>query len=251
MIPTFEAQREAWSCPPVDDVGYMSSAELLKLSDDSLRLLILNMEANRYQGWRNYENGWRAGLHLDDTEGARILDFGCGTGLEGLQYARDLKNLVDVADIYAYNVALAQRVIRLFTGTIVPGIILGPGPQPAAVSPRQYDVIHAAGVLHHIPNVVEVVETLSHWLDWRGQLRVMMYSDRGWRIATGTEPPFDVTDHSRREKFVHYFDSVGDWADWYDADRLEQRFGKWFKLTEFQYITHDDRFCTAILTKRD
>src|ERR1051326_6937817 len=84
---SFIDQQEQWSRPPVDDVGYLPSSQLLQLADADLVELIEKMARVRYTGWRNYENRWRVTLGLDDTHGKRILDFGCGTGLEALQVA--------------------------------------------------------------------------------------------------------------------------------------------------------------------
>ena len=73
-IPSFESQREAWSNPPVDDVGYISSESLMKLDDDELLEMIQTMETTRYSGWRNEGNMWREVLGLDSTH-----DKACST----------------------------------------------------------------------------------------------------------------------------------------------------------------------------
>ena len=54
----------AWSSPPVDDVGYVSSASMLKLPDDDLFDLVVSFERTRYQGWRNWNGNWRRGGDL-------------------------------------------------------------------------------------------------------------------------------------------------------------------------------------------
>jgi hypothetical protein len=85
-----------------------------------------------------------------------------------------------------------------------------------------------------------------------GIARIMVYSDHGWRQATGTEPPDDVTaDPVVLERFVRAFDQVGEYADWYDQARIEQRFGDLFTIERFAYLTPEKRYCAAVLRKRE
>jgi SAM-dependent methyltransferase len=118
---------------------------------------------------------------------------------------------------------------------------------PAQVDP---DVVHASGVVHHIPDPVPVVEAMAGWLAPGGELRLMLYTDVCWRLVTGTEPPEDVTGHPLRERYVREMDQVGEWADWYSPQRLVDRFGKWFELEDAQYISPNSRYMTAVMVKR-
>ena len=63
-------------------------------------------------------------------------------------------------------------------------------------------------------------------------------------------PPEDVTDSPLREKFVRQWDAVGDWADWYNQQRLVDRFGEWFEVTDYQPITRGGEFVGAVLQKK-
>src|SRR5258708_6545824 len=136
----FAHQQQEWSRPPVDDYAYKSSEELLQLPDQALRDLILKTQHIRYTGWRNHNNLWRECLGLDTTEGKRILDFGCGIGLEALQFAP--KNDVIVADIVDPNVRLAQRVVGLFGYATTPAAIFGEAP---FVDVGQVDIFYSNG----------------------------------------------------------------------------------------------------------
>ena len=57
----------AWSLPPVDDVGYLSSAEMLTWNDDHLHEVIERMRQTRYTGWRNHDGLWRRYMALDEN----------------------------------------------------------------------------------------------------------------------------------------------------------------------------------------
>lgn len=247
MIPTFTARRQSWSHPPVDDVGYVSSRELLAAPAQELRTLIANAESNRYGGWRNYRNLWRKTLRLDETHDKVVLDYGCGIGIEALQYART-GNEVIVADISRDNVRLAMRVLEL------EGFSAGAFQITKAVPVNSlfgnFDVIHCAGVLHHIPDARRVVQAMAARMSEGGELRLMVYSDEAWRIACGTEPPDRVEDDPGFHTYWTHWDAVGGYADWYDPDKLVERFGQWFDLVEWSYLTERHEYLGARMVKR-
>jgi ubiquinone/menaquinone biosynthesis C-methylase UbiE len=247
---TFESQREAWRRIPVDDAAYLDVSDLLQLEDRVLLHVAQDMERRRYVGWRNHDNLWRQHMGLDSVTGKRILDYGCGFGIEAVQYARN-DNRVVIADQNNDTVLLAERVMYLYGFEPVWHYVIDVASPPfLAVDDSEFDLIVMNGVLHHIEDPVPVVREMHRWLAREGELRVMVYTDRAWCMATDTEPPADVTDHPAREKFVRWGDEVGDWADWYNRERLEQRFGEWFTVREWHYITPDDRYGIAIMDRR-
>ena len=225
----------AWASPPVDDVGYISSATLLELSDEELCELVVAFERTRYEGWRNFNGNWRRVLKMDETTDKDVIDYGCGVGIEGLQYAR-AGNRVLPLDIVPDNVELALRVLMLF------GM-----PATAAVP---VDIVHCSGCLHHIPNPVPTVQVFSEMLKPGGELRLMLYSDWAWIKHIGDDPPENTSEHPAFQGYVAAMDGVGDYADWYDADKLERLFGEWFTLENFEYLTQDMSYCGAVMVKR-
>lgn len=231
----------AWASPPVDDIGYIESKKLLAMRDDDLHDLIVAFERTRYEGWRNFNGNWRRVLKMDQTRDKRVLDWGCGVGIEALQYAR-AGNQVAVTDIVPENVELALYVIEL----------MGYGDRLVkSHSPSlKYDVIHCAGVLHHIPNPVDVMQDFNHRLYADGEIRLMLYSDWAWIKHIGDDPPENTAEHPAFAQYVAAMDAVGDYADWYDADKLERLFGEWFTLENFEYLTQDMAYCGAVMVKR-
>lgn len=244
---------------PVDDVGYVLGSELLKLPDHQFLNVVHRMEATRYGGWRNSGGLWRQHMGLDDIHGKRVLDYGCGLGVESLQYAK-AGNAVSVADINQESIDMALRVLQLHGYSAMAAFRIreeSPGKLPGARD-GEFDLVAMNGVLHHIEDPLPAVQEAHRVLDDGGELRVMVYTDIGWRLATGSEPPEDVTGHPQRPAFVRWGDEVGDWADWYDGERLEKRFGQWFRVREWHYIGHaadglppgKGRYGIGILEKR-
>lgn len=245
----FDLQRQQWSRPPVDSIGYVPVADLLAMPDEELRATIKEANRVRYSSWRNHRNLWVDVLGLNSTTGKDVLDYGCGVGAEALVYA-DAGNQVMVADIVADNVKLAARVLELHGHE--PGTALISDTPPYTGLPvGSFDVVHCSGVLHHIPWARETVEHFAELLRPGGEVRLMLYSDEGWRLATATDPPDDVTVHPLFDQFVHYFDAVGVYADWYDQARIEQRFGDLFTIDRFAYLTPNRRYCAAVLKRRE
>lgn len=257
MTLSFAKRVEQWSSPPVDDVGYISSAELLTWDDEALLDLIQEFENTRYHGWRNWQGRWRDVLGLDDTSNKSVLEYGCGFGIEALQYARR-NNQVSIADISADNLRLAHRVIHLSGYKTLHEMEINekapflPWLKPETNDLDRFDVIHCAGVLHHIPDPEPVVEQMARWLKKDGELRLMVYSDEAWRIATQTEPPDEgkVEDYVEFDLFWKHWDPIGGYADWYSCQRLQQRFGKWFRVRRCRPLTQHGEYLGAVLDKR-
>lgn len=253
----WETYIKAWSNPPVDDVGYLSAATMLGWTDTKLRQTVATMRTTRYslQGCRNWENRWRDLMGLDSTHGQDVLDYGCGVGLEALELAQ-AGNRVSLADISTTNLHLAGRVLYIHSQTIHGSYLVSNRyPYIAGSVDRElterFDVFHCNGVLHHSREPVETMARAHQILRPGGVVRLMVYSDHGWRIATGTEPPDQPETHPWFGRFVRYFDSVGDYADWYNRDRLEQRFGDLFTVERCEYLTPDMRYLGAVLRRKD
>lgn len=248
-IPTFATRAKQWSSPPVDDVGYIPAKDLLAMPDGELITIIEAFEHTRYNGWRNFGGRWRRALRLDETTDKDVLDYGCGVGIEALQYART-KNRVSVADISKDNVRLAERVLALADYPAVSGYTIE-NKIPPILSPKKYDVIHCAGVLHHIPKPEPIVEWMASILREYGELRLMVYTDEAWKIATRTEPPEDdVYNYEEFDAFWQHWDPIGGYADYYTRPRLQERFGEWFTVETYQPLTQHGEYAGAILRKR-
>lgn len=230
----------------MDDVGYLSSETLLLFPERDLRDLIHRFEQNRYDGWRNYENRWREVLGLDSTHDKTVLDYGCGFGIEALQYARAGNDIV-LADISRDNVRLAMRVLALEGFSA--GSFQITEEMPMNPMFGTFDVIHCAGVLHHIPDPVPVVEMMAAQLSDEGELRLMLYSDIAWRLATNSEPPAVVTEDERFDTYWTCWDPIGGYADWYDEARLLGRFGHMFDLVRYEPLTENGAYVGAVLRK--
>jgi len=232
-----------WARPPVDDVGYISSAHMLQWSDDHLRATIAQMERTRYDvnGWRNWHNGWREFFGLDTTHGKRILDFGCGVGLEALQFAR-AGNDVMVTDIVPDNVALAIRVLELHGYANCKASVMMDGTPTWS----DMEIFYSSGTLHHTPQIRDI---LREALGWCEEARILVYSDRRWTALGIPLPPIDmdISTHTAFQRFVRACDEVGDFADWYSPAKLALRVEGFGRVERCQYIGKGEEFLGAVI----
>ena len=246
-----ELQKKEWARPPVDDVGYIPSTKMLALSDDELKVLVEKFRTTRYTGWRNYEDKWRKFMGLDDTKGKTILDFGCGVGIESLELSLNGNNVI-AADIVDENVELTKRIVNLYGKKVQTKVIDWDFPY-IDLPNHSIDILYMNGVLHHIPYAHDLIKKALNWIRPDGEIRAMLYSDRGWaKYTKSTVPAFDseVTLHPLFPKFLRVFDRVGFHADWYSKERLEWRFGDLVNVVSYDYITNDDRYCVARMTPK-
>jgi len=242
----------SWSQPPVDDLGYFKSEDMLAWSDFRLMDAIEGMRRARYEGSRNHGGLWRKLMGLDLT-GRTVLEYGCGVGMEAAELAGAGNNVV-IADISESNMDLATRVMAL-TGAGRPTNRLRIGPDwPFIMSPpAAFHTVNCSGVLHHIRKARLTMERFHEVLKPGGELRLMVYSDEAWRIYTKTEPPGepDIEDHPKFQHYIDCMDGVGDYATWYDQAKIERLFGDLFEIDEYAYLTPDRRYCAAVLIRKD
>jgi|GEM_PF-3204261 len=246
----FEEAKSEWSHVPVDEIGYLNSAELVLRSESELKTLAQKFEKIRYnpKGWRNWDGLWRKYSGVDSVSGKRVLDFGCGFGIEALQFSKN-GNRVSLADISPHNLGLAEKVLRSF-GLSPAETILVFQDTPFFDTQSPIDLFYSNGVLHHTPRMREILRRAAELLAKEGEIRLMLYSDVAWRIATHAPlPPIDkdITQCPDFFRYVRYLDSYGEYADWYNREKLEYLLGDFLKIREFNYITRDRRYLMTTL----
>lgn len=245
-------KRRGWDYLPVDDVGYVSPCDVALLPDESLREWVRRFEQVRYSGWRNHDGLWRRELGLDTTTGKHVLDYGCGFGIEALQFAR-AGNAVSLADLYYETRQIAVRILRVMGYGHAVRLGMRSMEEPPYLElndSTRFDVFYANGVLHHSTTPRDLLSRAHGLLAPGGELRLMLYSDKAWTQYVGTPLPRefeDVREADGYEKFVEVMDAVGSHADWYNEEKLRMLADGLFTVRRFAYITNDGRYCAAVL----
>lgn len=116
----------------------------------------------------------------DTPRDARILDFGCGTGLSGLALVRRGYTLLDGTD-------LSDRMLAAAEAHQVYGRLWTTDPAaPLPVWPGQYDVIAAVGVISPGAGPADLLAALAERLDPGGRL-AFSFNDRALADPAYTE----------------------------------------------------------------
>lgn len=261
----FIKAKEEWINCPIDDINYFNTEELNKNSDDDIKNLMDKFIKNRYtlednntipkvckKGWRNYKNLWREHL-IDDVRNKIIFDFGCGYGIESLQFLNN-NNQVIIGDINNSTLIIAERVLNIYHKNILDKILVENN-SPYFKLNTKIDIFYSNGVLHHTPNIREILLEAVKYLNQDGEIRLMLYSDIAWKTRTKTDPPrnynVSITTHPKYNSFLRKMDAVGLYADWYDKSKIETLFGDFLILKKFLYITSTKDFCVAILKPKN
>lgn len=226
-----------WSSIPVANVGYLPSEHLKNMSKGKVHTFVVDFEKNRYSlsGWRNTKNLWREYMGLDTTQEKHILDFGCGYGIEALQFLKT-GNTVSIADICSDNLEAASRVAQTF-GYKIQQKILVRSEYPFFES-EQIDIFYANGVLHHTPKAMEILQRVHELLSDKGEVRLLLYSDILRKRF------------SSHKEFVAKTDSVSIYTDWYDKKRINRLCGNLYKV-ELMCLIGRQTFYAVILRKRE
>lgn len=249
----FEAQKRAWSRPPIGGVN-TSSAEILKLPDAEFRAWFEGAWDRQYNPNKQPSN-WRGlyrlalGLDRPAPPDAVVMDFGCGFGFDALSYAHAGYRVL-LADIVRSNLAVAARVISdMGHKTNLLGPVVCSNEEPFFYPPCVVDVYHSSGVLHHTPYARGILERMRDTIAHDGEVRLMLYTDELWRIATGKEPPsYDDMTPEDFATFVRFCDAVGDYADFYTPEKLAELVDGLFTIRSWMPIREDRGYAVAILT---
>ena len=230
----FDRAREEWAAPVFTSIGHFDTAKLLaETTDDQIKETMERCEHYRYDGFDNFENKWRELSGFDTTHGKTVIDFGCGMGVEALQYARS-GNKVILADIAEANVLYAKKSLEVCGfGDDVVGTVVVDGVYPF-FDCQPFDVFHACGVLHHTPDAGAILKRVAELLKPDGECRIMMYSEHLWPHAKDVDT--DVTTQPGFMGFVRGRDGVGQYADWYNLEKMEKvAAGAGFKVAKHGY----------------
>lgn len=123
-------------------------------------------------------------LQVQDLQGKRFLDVGCGSGLFSLA-ARRLGAQVHSFDFDPASVACAIELRKRFDAqpdqwTIESGSAL----DDAYLSRLgEFNVVYSWGVLHHTGSMWRALELIPQRVGPSGRLALALYNDQGWRSS--------------------------------------------------------------------
>ena len=236
---SFSISKKEWEKLPFDDIGYIDASDVLNYSKSNLIAFIQKFEDTRYNenNWRNYKNLWRESLGLDKTKNKIIFDYGCGFGIESLQFAKNENKLI-LGDINLKSIDVASKILETYNFYPIEKVQIR-NQYPFYELNHKIDILYSNGVLHHTPNIKEILIYSLKFLKNNGEIRLLLYSDKMWTAITNAPVPkknFNIRRHNKYWSFVRGADLVGQYANFYSEEKLKYIIGNDFRIDNYQYI---------------
>src|SRR5918911_4038366 len=153
--------REQWGANPC-------GAHVARDYDFGTREYFDAIEAYRYEV---YAPWMKALIGFDQFRGKRLLEIGCGTGTDLLQFARGGAEVIGV-DLTPRSIEIARRRFAVYgqSGTFAIG-----DAENLAFPDDSFDAVYSFGVLHHTPDTGRAIREIRRVLRRGGRAIVMLY----------------------------------------------------------------------------
>jgi 2-polyprenyl-3-methyl-5-hydroxy-6-metoxy-1,4-benzoquinol methylase len=207
----FDVLREKWHEVPAG-TSRLSTREITALPDAQLRDLWEKERWAATVGAGFGIRGWYHTIYKDILRGKRMVDFGCGFGLDGITFAQ-CGAAVTFVDIVESNLVVVERLCGLFGLTSVQFVYLDDINSLSKLK-EQYSAIWCQGSLINAPFEIirhEAQLLLKH-LPVGGRWIELAYPKVRWEREGRL--PFDQWGEST--------DGPGTpWVEWYDLSKLK------------------------------
>ncbi|PKK89216.1 MAG: hypothetical protein CVV64_15530 [Candidatus Wallbacteria bacterium HGW-Wallbacteria-1] len=199
-------------------------------------------ESLDYLHWRNSKYLFIEKLMpLSGHDGLRILDYGCGPGHDAVGFAEFSTPLEVIGvDISASSLAEAGKRLKLHDASCVRLMKIEDNTAALPFPDSHFDLIHSAGVLHHTPNIMEILRELRRVMKPNGRMRVMVYNyDSVWvhlyvawylQVNSGIDSHLSLADAFRRS-----------------ADGIHCPIGRCYRPAEFMGLCESCGFTTEFM----
>ncbi len=112
---------------------------------------------------------------FDRWKGKKVLEVGCGTGTDLLQFLRSGSDACGI-DLSSRSVALARKRLSLFG--FDGGRVFVADAENLPFARNTFDLLYSWGVLHHTPDTVKALDEICRVLRPDGEIRIMLYHRR-------------------------------------------------------------------------
>jgi 2-polyprenyl-3-methyl-5-hydroxy-6-metoxy-1,4-benzoquinol methylase len=210
LITWFDRLRKKWSEVPGGGHNRVKSHELLHLTDHELLDFWSESRHQDTTGERFAVRGWYHLLYKDVLCGKRVMDVGCGLGIDGITFAQNGARVTFV-DIVESNLTVVHRLCDLLELTGVDFCYMEDISSLASLG-VDYDAIWCQGSLINAPFSViraEAQELLKH-LKPDGRWIELAYPKTRWEREG--QLPFD--------RWGEKTDGEAPWIEWYDLHKV-------------------------------
>ncbi|HZL30475.1 MAG TPA: class I SAM-dependent methyltransferase [Pseudolabrys sp.] len=157
----------------------MSSAQYWTRHNVTEHRRFPNAQASfEYFNWRNSQYpGSIELLPLDQASGKVVLDYGCGPGndLVGFSLSSKPKRMIG-ADVSTSSIAESKARLATHGFNNVELIVLSGTSVAMPIADRSIDIVHSAGVLHHLPDIEQALREIRRVIADTGYCQIMVYN---------------------------------------------------------------------------
>lgn len=120
---------------------------------------------------------------FDKWAGKRVLDIGCGIGVDTINFAR-AGAMVTAVELSEESLKLARRQAKIFGLEDRIKFYQADAEHLSDVVPKKaYDLIYSMGVIHHTPHPEAVVRQVRrHYVHDKSIFKLMVYNRHSWRV---------------------------------------------------------------------
>jgi len=212
--------KEYWNRCFYHPYGTLDTKELLSKSDEEIKNLYELTISYRYN---LYEPEQKGIMEIEEFYGKKVLEIGSGAGIDALTMAKHGAK-VTCCDIVNSNIELCKRLFSI--NGLDGNFIVSKEGYDKEEFPDIYDIVYAYGVLHHIPEAKNVVDSLKKYTS---EFIVMLYTDKLQR-----DFPCAVNE--------------GVYTTFYDLESTKRLFSDW-KIVEF--TPFHSRYYVKVKSKKE
>ena len=119
-----------------------------------------------------YATWMKDAIGFDGYQGKRVLEVGCGTGTDLLQFARGGSKVIGI-DLTPRSIEITRQRFRVYD--LNGGFAIGDA-ENLAFPDNSFDVVYSFGVIHHTPDTQRAVSEFHRVLSPGGRAIVMLYN---------------------------------------------------------------------------
>jgi len=149
-------------------------------------------------------------------QGKKVLEIGCGVGIDLLQFARAGADLTAI-DLAPNAIKLAKRNLELhkFQATL-----MNMNAESLEFPDNHFDVVYSHGVLHHTPRPQQAIDEVLRVMKPGGEAIVMLYKKNSWMHLLTRIEGVNI-EHEAKEAPVIFF---------YNCDEVRHLFSKFERV---------------------
>ncbi len=210
LAESFQILRKKWGQIPGGERTRLMSEDLLLLSDKELLQKWQECFDDSSTGKAFSIRGWYQLIYKDVFRGKKIIDFGCGLGMDTIFYAQHGAEVTFV-DLVSANIDVVRRICKLKGLTETRYCFMEDLSSLSSLAP-DYDFIYCQGSMLHSP--LEVIrleaQALLEHLPVGGRWIELAYPKARW-VRDGRK---SFTDWGRKT------DGGAPWTEWHDLEKV-------------------------------